>query len=264
MAVKPRGETPIMSVDPKEPSYPSLQVREPNGPEYTISFKDLLEKKPAPDRLMLGRNPDNDIVLEDPHKMISRYHCVFEQANGHWWVQDHGSANGTFVKSPHGSTEIDVRLEESVPLRNGDEILVLGQVSDADEPIFWRLTFGDPTETFRVRKLQVSVNVEYSLSQQRLFFVMPHDREEVKLSPLERKLLQYMAQRNLDNDSQPVVCDHHELIEALWETPFSKTNNDVTRITWSIRNKIEQDRGEPRFLKTVKHSGYLLEVKLIN
>jgi DNA-binding winged helix-turn-helix (wHTH) protein len=250
-------------VEPQEIIYPSLLVREPNGKDYTISFKKLLEKKSTQTRLMLGRNPDNDIVLEDPHKMISRYHCAFEHANGHWWIEDHGSANGTFVKSPYGKTEIDVRLEESVPLRSGDEILILGRVSESDEPIFWRLTFGDPNETFRVRKLQVGADVEYSLSQQRLFLVTPHDREEVKLAPLERKLLQHMAQRNLDNDSQPIVCDHHELIEALWEEPFSKTNNDVTRITWSIRNKIEQDSGEPRFLKTVKRSGYLLEVKLI-
>jgi hypothetical protein len=53
MAVKPRGETPIMSVEPTEPSYPSLQVRDPSGPEYTISFKDLLEKKLAQTRLTM-------------------------------------------------------------------------------------------------------------------------------------------------------------------------------------------------------------------
>jgi DNA-binding winged helix-turn-helix (wHTH) protein len=254
----------FMSADAKQSTYPSLKVHEPNGKKYTIWFSKFLEKRPAQMRVMLGRDPDNDIVLEDPHKMISRYHCTFDYANGRWWVEDSGSANGTFVKTMGGKTEIDVRLEESVPLKTGDEVLILGKVSELDEPIFWRLTFGDPEETVRVKKLQVGADVEYSLTQQRLFLVTPHEREEIKLSPLERKLVHFMAQRNHDNDDQAIVCDHQELILAVWEEPFGKTNNDVTRLTWSIRNKIEQDGGEPRFLKTVKRSGYLLEIKLIN
>jgi DNA-binding winged helix-turn-helix (wHTH) protein len=256
-----------MSVEEQNNSevrYPALKVRDPEGQQKTIWFKDFFEGIAAQPRVTLGRNADNDIVLEDPHKMISRCHCLFEYANGRWWVEDADSANGTFVRPSHGKTEIDVRLEESVPLKDGDEVLILGKMSAANEPIFWRLTFCDPDETVRVKKLQTVADIEYSLTQQRLFWVSPRERQEIKLSPLERKLLHFMAQRNRDNQDQAIVCDYQDLIGFIWEEPYGRTNNDVNRLIWSLRSKIEPDPGEPRFLKTVKLSGYLLEIKLIN
>lgn len=46
-------------------------------------------------RLLLGRNPDVGIDLEDPG--ISRQHCSIEYINGRWFISDLGSKNGTFV-----------------------------------------------------------------------------------------------------------------------------------------------------------------------
>lgn len=255
---------PEENLETEEFNYPSLKMRDPDGNEKTIWFKEFFTGTDFPSPVTLGRNPDNNIVLEDPHKMMSRCHCRFEYANGRWWVEDGGSANGTFVRPLNGKTEIDVRLEESVPLRDGTEILILGKMSAANEPIFWRLTFCDPNETVRFKKLQTGADIEYSLSQQRLFWVSPREQQEIKLSPQERKLLHYMAQRNSENNDQAIVCDYQELIEFIWEEPYGRTNNDVNRLIWSLRNKIEPDPGEPRFLKTVKRSGYLLEIKLIS
>jgi DNA-binding response OmpR family regulator len=73
-----------------------------------------------------------------------------------------------------------------------------------------------------------------------------------------------MAQRNSENNNQAIICDYQELINFIWEEPYGRTNNDVNRLIWSLRNKIEPDPGEPRFLKTVKRCGYLLEIKLIS
>lgn len=245
------------------PGTPSLRVREPEGNEYTIYLKNFLEGNLEQRRVTLGRNSDNDIPRSYSYKMISRYHCSLEYANGRWWLQDSGSANGTFVRPSNGNAEIDVRLEESVPLKNGDEILILGKMTVSNDPVFWRLTFWDTDETFQVKKLQTHADFEYSLPQQRLFRVTQRERDEVKLSPQERKFIQYMAQRNQDNN-QPVVCSYEELMQAIWDETFSHTSNEVNRIGWSVRNKIELDSGEPRFLKTVKGSGYLLDIKIIS
>lgn len=52
-----------------------------------------------------GRQSDNSIVLEEGH--VSRHHAKFERhVDGSWWVEDLGSANGTFLngkplKEPH-------------------------------------------------------------------------------------------------------------------------------------------------------------------
>jgi FHA domain len=43
----------------------------------------------------VGRAADNAIPLED--KRVSRHHARFYLDQGHWWVEDLGSSNGTFV-----------------------------------------------------------------------------------------------------------------------------------------------------------------------
>lgn len=69
--------------------------------------------------LTIGRGPENDLVLPDPDRMISKRHCVIEDHNGNVVVVDL-STNGTFLnygKVPLGSVP--------TPLNDGD-ILSLG------------------------------------------------------------------------------------------------------------------------------------------
>jgi len=69
--------------------------------------------------LTLGRGEENDVLLPDPDKVISKRHCVIEDHSGNFVVMDI-STNGTFLnysKTPLGKTP--------TPLSNGD-ILVMG------------------------------------------------------------------------------------------------------------------------------------------
>ncbi len=69
--------------------------------------------------MTLGRGEENDIMLPDPDKVVSKRHCVVEDAGGLYSVRDL-STNGTFLnyaKTPLGPTP--------TPLSNGD-ILVMG------------------------------------------------------------------------------------------------------------------------------------------
>ena len=64
------------------------------------------------ERIVAGRNPDCDIVLVDGHP--SRRHAQLTTRDGGVWIEDLGSANGTFVN--------DRRISAPVKLRSGDRI----------------------------------------------------------------------------------------------------------------------------------------------
>ena len=69
--------------------------------------------------LTIGRGAENDLVLPDPERELSKRHCVIEDQNGNVVVMDF-SSNGTFLnygKLPLGATP--------TPLNNGD-ILSIG------------------------------------------------------------------------------------------------------------------------------------------
>lgn len=250
-----------LAVTEPNPSYPSLDISSPDGEQYKVCLEPLIKRNTSQPRITIGRNEDNDIVLSDRYKMVSRWQCVLEFGNGRWWVVDEGSANGTFVRLSHSTSEIDVRSEETVPLRNGDEILILGNWTESEQPVFWRLVFCDRDETIRIAKLQFPADMEYNLARQQLVRVTPRSRDEIRLSPQQRDLIHYMAQRNREND-RPVVCEYEKLIECIWGDRFGHTNNEINRLVWSIRSKMEPDAGEPRFLKTVMGKGYLLDIKI--
>ena len=60
-----------------------------------------------------GRNPDAVIFLDDV--TVSRHHAEFQVTDGHLWVRDMGSTNGTYVNK---------RRTDGIELRPGDEVIV--------------------------------------------------------------------------------------------------------------------------------------------
>ena len=66
-----------------------------------------------------GVFPDVDLDSDDPEAKVSRRHALITLRNGHYFVEDLCSTNGTFVnrgkRLPPGSPQ---------PLRDGDEIIV--------------------------------------------------------------------------------------------------------------------------------------------
>lgn len=232
-----------------------LDVKDPDDNQYTIKLEQQY--------FTIGRSNDNDIVLPNPEKTISRQHCSLEYEAKCWWIVDESSANGTFVQQGSSDTRIDVRQQGRLQPNNGDVILILGKLLEGEEPVFWRLTFRDSDETGQVLGFQLSTYLEYSLSQQKLFLMNGKKRQEIILSRRERSLIHYMAERNQASDRKSIVCEYQELIKAIWGDSFGHTNNDITRLVWVIRRKVESDSGEPEFLKTEQGRGYSLTVKLI-
>jgi len=89
-----------------------------------FQFDDLVVASVPPlqgvDQLSVGRQPDNDLVLDDPS--VSKKHAVlrWDAANQRCTVQDLGSTNGTFLNA-------SIRLKKETILKNGD-ILSFGEV----------------------------------------------------------------------------------------------------------------------------------------
>ena len=63
-------------------------------------------------RIFVGRNPDNEIHLED--RTISGIHAVILRKEKRFLLQDAGSRNGTFLNGQ--------AVQGRVPIREGDTI----------------------------------------------------------------------------------------------------------------------------------------------
>lgn len=73
-----------------------------------------LTKKPGasfPDRITIGRTPNNDIVIVD--HSVSRFHAYVRQDGKAWVVADAGSKNGSWL----ASTALEARKERKLPSR---------------------------------------------------------------------------------------------------------------------------------------------------
>ena len=69
--------------------------------------------KPSGERTRIGRSPDCEIFLDDV--TVSRNHAVLVERDGHFFVEDQGSLNGTFVNR---------RRIDNQELENGDELQI--------------------------------------------------------------------------------------------------------------------------------------------
>jgi hypothetical protein len=89
-----------------------------------FQFDDLVVAGVPPlhgvDELSVGRQPDNDLVLDDPS--VSKKHAVlrWDESKQRCTVQDVGSTNGTFLNA-------SIRVKKETILKNGD-ILSFGEV----------------------------------------------------------------------------------------------------------------------------------------
>lgn len=236
----------------------SLEIHSPDG--------DVSARQIESETLTIGRSEENNLVLTDPEKNVSRYHCVLEYQDNRWWVLDRRpSANGTFLQQyRYQSPNVeDVRQYGQLRLEDRDRILIPARLIETKKPIYWTLIFkeSDPERTNKIPCLQ-SPELKYSSSQRKLWRVNDGESEEIKkLRPQALNLIHYMATKENFGNNVPSICSVDELIEAIFND-VNRTNNDLTHLVWEVRRKIERDSGEPEFLKT-EGRGYSLRVTLL-
>jgi hypothetical protein len=103
---KPEEGGPLEALDDLRVEGPALVVRSGGGRAGETFI-------PDGERTMIGRSPDCPVFLDDV--TVSRRHAVLLQRQGHWFVEDQGSLNGTFVNR---------RRVESAELSDGDELQI--------------------------------------------------------------------------------------------------------------------------------------------
>lgn len=93
----------------------------------TLQVRDVNRLLPAEDSsrvleqgtLTIGRGPENDWVLPDPERVISKQHCELQAENGDFLLTD-TSSNGVFLNA----TATPVGRGKSVTLNDGDQIRI--------------------------------------------------------------------------------------------------------------------------------------------
>ncbi len=71
------------------------------------------------EELILGRHPDSNIVLQDA--AVSRHHCKLVLRNEELFIEDIGSANGTYVNGNQIDQNTEVQLRDQDIIRLGGE-----------------------------------------------------------------------------------------------------------------------------------------------
>lgn len=229
--------------------FPILLIRGPAGQKFQV----VLDKE----RMTIGRYKEwSDIGLEpDPEHFISRVHCILERYQGKWRVIDQGSENKSLIRRGR-RTQV---VSESMPLADGDTILILGKLLKDGSAGYWKLTFSDPAATQSVPSAPIVAYLEYDWIAAKLYRVANRHREEIeKLPPQEHKLIRYMVRLAEQHQYQPVLCSYDEMIEALWGDEIGHKPDEINHLIHGLRKKIELDGRNPRFLETVSGLGYRL------
>jgi DNA-binding winged helix-turn-helix (wHTH) protein len=241
------------------------------SPEGYRSIHELGAGRTRIGRAMADGAPELELA-PDPHRLVSRVHCVVDQHDGVWTVTDNASDNGTMLRRGGALT----RVLGTTPLRHGDAILIIGDITPTGEPRYWKLTFDDP---FRTEAAPIDLpgapaelpaeHLTYDWLQMKVFRVGDGDREEITgLSPQSHRLIRYLAELSRINSGSPVACTHEELIHMLWGRPeewppnrcYDETN--LRNVVTAVRKRIERDPANPVLLQTERNIGYRLLIKV--
>jgi len=115
-ATEPAEQTQTFSADEGGAQLDALEDLRVEGPALVVRSGGGRAGEtfaPQGDRTTIGRSPDCAVFLDDV--TVSRRHAVLLERDGHWFVEDQGSLNGTFVNR---------RRVDSSELSDGDELQI--------------------------------------------------------------------------------------------------------------------------------------------
>lgn len=79
------------------------------------------------------------------------------------------------------------------------------------------------------------------------------DSKLVNLTPTEFRLLEILSRRH------GKAVSEEELTRQMWGEYRQEGSTVLRRYVWSLRNKLEEDQANPRWIVTVRGFGYMLE-----
>lgn len=185
----------------------------------------------------LGRQQDNDIVVDDP--AVSRNHsAIVAGANG-FSMRDLGSTNGTFVNR----TRI---FDEEHPLKHGD----LVRLGGSSITFLFRYT-GEQTVKISVVDPPIDSLVVDSKARQ---VYVRGKRLEPPLPRKEFDLLMLLSGRRGE------AVSRYDIATQVWsERPDGDVgNHEIEQCVHRVRARIEEDTSKPQYLVTMRGFGYKL------
>jgi DNA-binding response OmpR family regulator len=198
-------------------------------------------------RVTVGRlAASNDVALQpDPQQLVSRAgHLALERHGAEWFLVDSGSVNGTFLR--RGGDLL--RVTERTPLHDGDVACVLAGVTDTGQRTFFELSFhagGADSQATRAAPFQQlqEACLDYEPAQARLVLRQDGRRHELKIRAQAHRLVGYMIERNREAGA-PALCTHEELMEAVWGGEPLHTREELAKLVWELRRKLEPFNAE--------------------
>lgn len=187
--------------------------------------------------LTIGRDPGNDIVID--HLLASRRHARLEHDENGYLVRDLDSTNGTYVNGE--------RIAGHCSLHNQDRIWI------ADTEII----FNDPEATqkgplpIEVLKRLRGAEPALRLDTRAKDVYIKGDKLAPPLTVKEFQLLDLLYTHAGE------VISKEEIAKNVWDYEVYDYNA-IDALVYRLRQRIEDDPGNPRFLVTVRGFGYKL------
>jgi hypothetical protein len=188
--------------------------------------------------LTLGRDGSNDIIID--HPLASRRHARLEHDENGYSVRDLESTNGTYLNGD--------RIEGARPLRNQDKVWV------ADTEII----FNDPEATQKgplpveiLRRVQAAAEEALRIDSRAKEVYVQGKLLAPPLTVKEFQLLELLYSH------KGQVISKDEIARNVWDYEVYDYNA-IDALVYRLRQRIEQDPGNPHFLVTVRGFGYKL------
>ena len=115
-AVAPPG-TALAAQHPGDPAPPADRSSSPTPrPKHKTVVGQIRVADANQATKTIGRTPENDIQI--PHPQVSSRHAVLHVSAGQLFIEDKGSANGTYVRGQR------IPANQRVPVQNGEKVLI--------------------------------------------------------------------------------------------------------------------------------------------
>jgi pSer/pThr/pTyr-binding forkhead associated (FHA) protein len=189
----------------------------------------------------IGRNPDNQLVVEDPS--VSRRHARIVRRDDEYHITDLDSTNGSFVN--------DEKLTDQHQLANGDQV----RLGAYDGVLVFRY-FSPSARTIRVpvvRRADEDQGVRVDVRTRQVYL----DGEALN-PPLPRKEFDLLA---LLHSRRGEAVSRDEIASSVWPERIDGDvgNHEIEQCIHRVRSRIESDTSRPQHLITMRGFGYRLE-----
>lgn len=184
--------------------------------------------------ITIGRDGANDIVID--HPLASRRHARLERTEEGFAVRDLESTNGTFVNQE--------RIAGLCPLHNQDQIIIADTV----------IVFQDPEATIKGAlppELLRSIREELRVDNRTKEVYIKGQILTPSLTVKEFQLLELLYER------RGQVISKDEIARQVWDYEVFDYNA-IDALVYRLRQRIEPDPGNPRYLVTQRGFGYKL------